>query len=180
MTNRDGEKLLTSDTSVAADAGCRAFWAMLCIQVGTRLTLVPTAAMETVRRLGKETERQWQDDLRDEKQKNRTNIREKEIRRIATTASQASRLWLRRAMTETRGPYAATGLGNESVREREGELYAVIPKDIFDLNDPNGITDRKIVVESFARGYDILLTNNQEQVKSEWLAHWPLAGQDRT
>ena len=83
-------------------------------------------------------------------------------------------------MTETRGPYAATGLGNESVREREGELYAVIPKDIFDLNDPNGITDRKIVVESFARGYDILLTNNQEQVKSEWLAHWPLAGQDRT
>ena len=48
---------------------------------------------ETVRRLGEETEDRWKDNLREGKQKTRANIREKEIQRIATTASQASRLW---------------------------------------------------------------------------------------
>lgn len=93
VSNPAHTRLLTADTSVASDAGCRAFWGVLCRQLGTRLALGPTAMKETVRRLGEETEDRWKDNLREGKQKTRANIREKEIQRIATTASQASRLW---------------------------------------------------------------------------------------
>ena len=134
---------------------------------------------ETVRRLGEETEERWKDSLREVKQKSRANIREKEIQRIATTASQTSRLWLRRLLQAPKGPYVATERGDDDAHEREGRLYTVIPKDIFNLEETTGIRDRKIVIESLARGYDILLTNNNEQVKSEWLAHW-LATEGRT
>ena len=50
---------ITFDTNIPAIPAIRAFWATLCEDAGQRMTLVPTAASELLRRVRLETEREW-------------------------------------------------------------------------------------------------------------------------
>ena len=57
--SQDRPRLIATDTSIAADHGCRAFWGATCEQIGNVLAFTPTAERETARRIGIDTERVW-------------------------------------------------------------------------------------------------------------------------
>lgn len=172
MTSQDRPRLIATDTSIAADHGCRAFWGATCEQIGNVLAFTPTAERETARRIGIDTERVWKKNLKALRASTGSNRSETEIRRIATTAAQASKAWFRRTLTRARGSYRRAEGHKGHIVEREGVLEEAVPEGIFDLLDPNGERDRNIVIEALARDYEILLTHNQRSVKHQWLKDW--------
>lgn len=163
---------ITFDTNIPAIPAIRAFWATLCEDAGQRMTLVPTAASELLRRVRLETEREWAKRLKAVNAEQRIGWTKIDIRRLSTTASTAARDWLQEEMGRQGAIYAITAPPSPIIEETEAELEDVLPEDIFDLLTDNGIRDRKIVVEALARGFNILASNNIESIDHELLKEW--------
>ena len=94
MTAGQRPVLLTFDTNLAGVRGPRAFWATLCEEIGQPLALTPTAASETLRRVRLETEREWTRKLKAIDREQGIGWGRTQLRRLATTAANASRDWL--------------------------------------------------------------------------------------
>lgn len=163
---------ITFDTNIPALPAIRAFWATLCEDAGQQMTLVPTAATELLRRVRLETEREWAKRLKAINAEQRIGWTKVEVRRLSTTASNATRDWLREEMGRQGAIYAVTKRASPIVEETEAELEDILPEDIFDMLTDNGIRDRKIVVEALARGFSILASNNIDSIDHELLKEW--------
>lgn len=172
--------LLTFDTNLAGVRGPRAFWATLCEEIGQPLALTPTAANETLRRVRLETEREWTKKLKRINREQGLGWSRTQIRRLATSAANASRDWLREEMRRQGGIYAFTRRTAEETEDREAEIEDAMDDRAFDLTTDNGIRDRKIAIEAMACGYDILASNNVESIDHGMLRHWIEEGAGRT
>ena len=164
--------LLTFDTNLAGVRGPRAFWATLCQEIGQPLALTPTAANETLRRVRLETEREWTKKLKRINREQGLGWSRTQIRRLATSAANASRDWLHEEMRRQGGIYAFTRRAAEETEDREAEIEDAMDDRAFDLTTDNGIRDRMIAIEAMARGYDILASNNVESIDHGMLRHW--------
>ena len=79
---------------------------------------------------------------------------------------------LRHEMRNSNGIYAAAHEAGQAVLALEEALYELMPEDIFDPTTDNGIRDRKIVIESLARGFNVLASNNTHSIDHNGLKDW--------
>lgn len=139
--------------------------------------LTPTAANETLVRERLETEREWVRRLKllaDRRRELRWD--NNQIKRMATVAATTARDWLKTELTKRGGPYRVDGRRTKQIEALEVEIDFRMDDDIFERSSHTGIRDRKIVIETMARGYDILASNNVRSIKHERLRHWIMAG----
>ena len=174
---KQGPKV-TFDTNVMALRPVRAFWATLCEMTNQRVVLPPTAAVEVLRRIRLETDREWSRRLKGINTRDRRRWTGKAIRRGSTAASVAARDWLREQMNRQGNIYCFAPRASDSVEVRLDVLYEHLPSDAFDLTTDAGIRDRKIVIEALAWGFSILASNNIHSIDQEMLEEW-LEGQGR-
>lgn len=179
MTAGQRPVLLTFDTNLAGVRGPRAFWATLCEEIGQPLALTPTAASETLRRVRLETEREWTRKLKAIDREQGIGWSRTQLRRLATTAANASRDWLNEEIRKQGGVYTFTRRDAGEIEDREAEIDDAMDDRAFDLTTDNGIRDRKITIEAMARGYDILASNNVESIDHGLLRHWIEEGAGR-
>ena len=176
MSPRRRERLITFDTNLTGVWNTRVFWGTLCEEIGQQLVMTPTATSETLRRVRLETEREWKKKLAQINREQSMGWSKVEIRRLATTAAQAARNWLRDECRKQGAIYAQAHRHNEQGEELEAEIDDLIDDAAFDLTSDNGIRDRKIVIEAMARGYDILASNNANTIDHGMLREWIAKG----
>jgi len=150
----------------------RSFWGALCETLGTRLTLTPTAARETVRRENIETQRKWIAQLKLVNENCEQNWTRMQVRRFATKAAISAAAWLKAELAKPNGAYAIDAQDSASTQQRLTLLEDALPDSFFNIKTPNGIRDKQIVVEALAGRHDILITNNIATIDVIGLQPW--------
>ena len=172
MKQRSTKPRITFDTNMASVWFTRVFWGTICEDIGQTLVLTPTATSETLRRIVMETEREWTKRLKAINAEEGHRWTKVQIRRLATTAAQASRDHFAQEMHKQGAIYAASPRPTPTVEALEAEIDDKIVDDAFDLKNDNGLRDRKIVIEALARGFDIIASNNINSIEHEILEDW--------
>ena len=163
---------ITFDTNLAGIWNTRVFWATICEDIGQTMVLPPTARGEVLHRVRLETEREWTKKLKATNREQTLGWTKVQIRRHATVAAVAARDWLASEFTKQGAIYAASPPSSAQTETLEAEIDDTLTDRAFDLSDPNGISDRKIVIEAMARGFDILASNNVNSIDHAMLRQW--------
>lgn len=176
----DVQALYAFDTHMCSLPKPRAFWGTVCESVGVPLTVTLTAADETLRREAIETQRDWIRHLRRINKDLQTGWDARQIRRLANSAAKTARDWLKNQLESPTGPYRVDRQQSTATIERQDLLDEAIPDAFFDFESPNGIRDKKIVVEAFAGNYNLLVSNNIRSIEVIGLTQWLREGPGRS
>ena len=164
--------MYTFDTHMCSLPRPRAFWGTVCEAIGTRLTVTPTAADEVLRRESLETQREWIRRLRWINKDRGIGWDARDIRRLANSAAQTGRDWLRQQLQSAGGPYHLDRQRSAPILERQDLIDDALPDSFFDFESPNGIRDKRIVAEAFAGDYNLLVSNNINTIDVIGLTDW--------
>lgn len=171
---------LTCETTLTALPEVRAFWATLCEDVNAPFVLVPSVATETLTRERLETTYDWADRLKwMAGNLPEVNWSKQDMRRLSVIAGGAARDHLLRHLKDGGGAYTLHRTPKDKkadLIEREFDINDAMDDRIFDTGSKNWRTDKQIVVEAMARGYDILASNNIRSIFHERLRDWLLNG----
>ena len=170
-----GRLVYAFDTNMCAVPGIRCLWGTVCEAVGTAVVLTPTAASEVLRRERLETQRTWQTRLRAIEGELQAEWGPDVRRRLANVAATTSRDWLHDQLRTPRSPYRLDP--QKHLTARQEEIDERLPDEFFDFSTDNGIQDKKIVVEAFAGGYHLLVSNNIGSIDLIGLSRWLNTGE---
>ena len=111
-----------------------------------------------LRRERLETQRMWQKRLRAIEGEVHAEWGPDARRRLANVAAATSRDWLHDQLRTPQSPYRLDAQKQPVARQEE--IDERVPDGFFDFGTDNGIQDKKIVVEAFAGGYHLLVSNS--------------------
>ena len=127
---------------------------------------------ETMRRISLDSDRRWEKRLNQARVAGKANLSKFGVRRVGTRAAQATCAWFERELKRRDGPYRTAPERGSSVIGREIDIGQAIDDRVFDLDEDNGVRDKRIVVEAMARGYDVLTSNNNNSIDHGRLKVW--------
>ena len=171
---------ITCETTLTSLSRVRAFWATLCEDVRTPFVLVPAVASETLRRERLTVTREWEKRLKWLRERNpETAWKATDIRRLSVLAATTARDHLLEHLKAPGGAYTrhqATREKRIEIIEIESAISDSLDDRIFDRASKNWEADRQIIIQSLARGYDIIATNNINTIYHDRLRDWLLNG----
>lgn len=163
---------LTFDANQLGTRCLRVFWAAICEEIGQNVVIVPTARTEALHRIHLEADFEWCRKLRSINATERHGWTRSQLKDLATIAADTAHSAFRTASREKGSVYAKTPPPDTATIELETEIELAIDDNAFNFAGNNGIFDRKILIETMARGLDIVMTNNPLSVIQPILTDW--------